>query len=380
MLYSAIAGAAGLALTAVGYFLSPEEALYSYLTAFAYWVGVPAAALILLACFHASKARWMVVLKRSLEWISLAVGAFLVLFIPVALGMDKLFPWVSHRNIPEEMLHHLHHKHAYLNVPGFLIRAAIYFIVWIGVSHLLHSWSARQDKQGDVTLTEKQRNFGTGSLPFLALAFTFAGFDWLMSLDPLWFSTIFGVYYFSGSLLAAIAIWTLTAVWARGSNLFGNWVTPAHLHNLGKLLLAFTAFWAYIAFSQYLLIWIGNLPEENVWYIARTQGSWKPVGIFLIIGHFLVPFFLLLSRAWKMRHGFLVGISLWILFVHAVDIYWLVLPSVRPQSPLPHWTLFTAFVGVGGLAIAYGLFRARGQYTLPIRDPYLADSLRYTQP
>jgi hypothetical protein len=354
--------------------------VFSYLVAFAYWIGIAVGALILLASFHASNARWMVVLRRGLEITAVSVGVFVLLFIPVALGLKQLFPWASPAELPEKVLHHLEHKRAYLNAGAFVLRAVLYFVVWLFVGERLFGFSVQQDATGDVALTQRQRALGAGSLPFLALAITFASFDWLMSLTPEWSSTIFGLYYFSGSFTAAIAVWTLASLWARGKDLYGDLVTPDHLHNLGKLLLAFTCFWAYMAFSQYMLIWAANLPEESVWYLVRTRHGWKPLAIFLVLGEFLVPFFLLLSQGWKLSRRFMTGISLWLLFAHWVDVYWLVMPALHPEGPKWHWTNLTAFVGVGGLAFAYALFRAQGRYTLAVRDPYLADSMRYTQP
>ncbi len=380
LLVAAGVGAVGLVLTGVGGALDARRALFAYLMAFVYWVGISVAGLILLATFHASRARWMVVLRRPLEVMSISSAAFPLLFVPIALGMRQLFVWVDPSSLSEEARHHLEHKHVYLNVPAFLGRAALYFGVWIVISHLLHRWSTRQDESGEAALLVWQRRLGTGSLPLLAITVTFAAFDWLMSLTPLWQSTIFGVYYFAGSFLAAIAAWTLLSSVARGKDLFGSLVTGAHLHNLGKLLLTFTAFWAYIAFSQYLLVWVGNLPEESPYYEIRASGSWRWVFIALVVGHFVLPFSLLLSRALKLRPGFLAAVAVLLLLARWVDVYWLVMPAMDPKSPSLHWTDLTAFAGVGGAAVAFALFRARGRYTVPVKDPFLADSLRYTQP
>ena len=379
---AAATGAAGLLLTlAGGFFGDARRALFAYLTAFVYWVGVAVAALILLSAFHAAKARWVVVLRRPLEWMGSSSLAFVLLFLPIALGMRQLFPWVEpDAGLGEEALHLLAHKRLYLNVPGFLVRAVLYFAVWVGVSHLLWRWSTRQDEEGGVALLHRQRLLGTGALPFLGLTITFAAFDWMMSLAPLWQSTIFGVYYFAGSFLAAIALLTLVTALARGKDLPGSLVTSAHLHNLGKLLLAFVAFWAYIAFSQYLLVWIANLPEENPYYVLRTRTAWQGVFLFLVAGHFLLPFFVLLSRQLKQRPLPLALAAVWMLAVHFVDIYWLVMPVLLPDAPAPHWTDLTALAGVGGAAIAVTLLRAKGQYAVPVKDPYLNESLRYVQP
>jgi hypothetical protein len=280
----------------------------------------------------------------------------------------------------EVELHHLHHKHPYLNQTFFYIRQAIYFVVWAFVALKLRGWSAEQDTTGALELTVKQRRFSPGALPFLALTITFAGFDWLMTLTPLWQSTIFGVYYFAGSFQAAFCILTIATVNAQGKNEYGSLVTTAHYHNLGKLMLAFTAFWAYVAFSQFLLIWIANIPEEAGWFKLRIEGPWKSLSIALFAMGFVLPFFTLLSRNLKLKPRLLAVVAVYLLVMHAVDMYWLIWPAFSPQGPSFHWTILTAFVGVGGIAVAAAIFLARGRYSLPVKDPYIAESLRYVQP
>ena len=362
-------------------FAGPKQAYSSYLFAYTYWVGISVASLLLLTIFHAVKARWMVVLRRAVETMSLTLPLFIVLFIPVALGMKHLFVWVAPPStLSKEALHLLQHKQPYLNVPFFLARAGGYFALWTLVGHFLHRWSTQQDLTGDVKLTVKQRILGTSSIPFIALAMTFAAFDWLMSLDPLWFSTIFGTYYFAGAFVSAISILIIASTYGQTTNLFGRLVSLAQFHSLGKLLLAFTAFWAYIAFSQFMLIWVANLPEETPWFILRTQGGWFPVAIFLVVGHFLIPFFILLSQSLKLQPRRLAWVAIWILFAHAVDTYWMVMPVFSPGGPSLHPLDLAAFLGIGGLTIAFGIWRHQGHYSVPVRDPYLDDSLSYTQP
>jgi hypothetical protein len=382
MLVSGVVGLAGLLLTALGFLQNAQATMHSYLIAFTYWCGIAVASLIMLCIFHTAKAKWPTVVRRMIETQSVSVVVFALLIIPLILGAKYLYPWVSPpASYTETELHHLAHKqHGYLNMPFFIARQVIYFLVWIFVSNRLFRLSTRQDETGDLELTVKQRRFAPGSLPFLGLTITFAGFDWLMSLTPLWQSTIYGAYYFAGSFLAAFAVLTIATVNARGDNLYGNLVTTHHLHNLGKFLLAFTAFWAYIGFSQALLVWVANLPEEASWYAVRIFGGWKPMSIALFFGHFVIPFFVLLSRDIKLQPRPLAAIATYILVMHFVDLYWLVWPSYNPESPSFHFTLLTAFAGVGGVSVAYGLFRLRGQYSLPVKDPYIADSLRYVQP
>ncbi|MGC3997742.1 MAG: hypothetical protein QM767_09710 [Anaeromyxobacter sp.] len=321
MVRAGAVGVVALALTAVGGFLSPQRALYAYLVAFVYWLGIALGALILLGAFHASNARWPVVLRRFLEHLPAAVPLFAVLFIPIVWGMNHLFPWIHPEALAGELRHAAEHKAPYLNVPFFIGRAVFYFLCWFVIGHLLRAWSIRQDQQGGVTLTKWQRRLGAGALPLLALTLTFAAFDWLMSIDPRFFSTIFGVYWFAGSFVATFAVTILAGTATRNDlTQFGAHMSAEHFHSLGKFLLAFTAFWAYVAFSQFLLIWIANVPEEVPWYILRTNGGWLWVAVFLAALHFVVPFFLLLSRDRKRDPRRLSRVALWLLFVHWVNL------------------------------------------------------------
>jgi hypothetical protein len=270
------------------------------------------------------------------------------------------------------------HKVAYLNATGFGIRAFVYFVVWIVVAVLLRGWSVRQDSAGGLTLTLWQRRLGTGSIPFVAFAMTFAAFDWMMSMNPRFYSTIFGVYWFAGSFVSAFAVVIIAAAATRPDPTgFGHFLNADHFHALGKFLLAFTAFWGYVAFSQFMLIWIANIPEEVPWYILRIEGGWRWVAAFLALFHFLVPFFLLLQRAVTRNPRRLAWVGAWILLVHWVDLYWLVMPHLFPDGPRPSLLDLTAFVGVGGVAVAWTVLRMRGVAAVPVQDPYLEDSLRY---
>ena len=376
---AAALAALGLGLTFVGGIaFDARRALFSYLVAFVYWLGLALGTLILLGSLHAASARWPVVLRRFLETVPLTVPLFAVLFVPIALGMPLLFPWADPHALRGELARLVEQKAAYLNPSGFLVRAAVYFLVWIVVAHLLRGWSVRQDTVGGITLTRWQRRLGAGSLPFLALTFSFASFDWMMSLDPRFYSTIFGLYWFAGSFMGAFAIAIIAATATRDDpTAFGHHMNLEHFHSLGKFLLAFLAFWAYVAFSQFMLIWIADIPEEVPWYILRIEGGWRFVGPFLALFHFFVPFFLLLSRDLKRSPRALSWVAAWLLFVHWVDVYWLVMPHLHADGPRPWIFDLTAFVGVGAAAVAFTVLRMRGAATVPVRDPHLEDSLRY---
>jgi hypothetical protein len=381
MTLSAAAGAAGLVLTAVGAAFDARRALFAYLVAFVYWLGIALGALILLGALHASNARWSVVIHRFLEGVSQVIPLFAALFLPILLGAKVLFPWTDHGRFHGEELHLIEHKAPYLNVPFFTGRAVLYFVVWTSVAYLLRSWSVRQDAEGGISLTRSQRRLGAGALPFLALTLSFAAFDWMMSLDPRFFSTIFGVYWFAGSFVAAFAVTIVSARASRGDpTQFGHHLSTEHFHSLGKFLLAFVAFWAYVAFSQFMLIWIANVPEEVPWYILRIEGGWRWVFAFLALFHFLVPFFILLQRRVTRSPPALARVAVWILVVHWVDLYWLLMPNLDRTGPRPSLWDLTAFIGVGGVAVAFTVLRMRGVAAVPLRDPYLEDSLRYLPP
>jgi hypothetical protein len=371
---------AGLGLTAAGGISDLKLALSAYLVAFSYWLGLALGALALLMAFHAARARWMVVVRRPLEAMASAIIVFPVLFLPIALGMRSLFPWAGPTaGLDEEAVRLLHHRAPYLNPTFFLVRAAIYFAVWLVFARLFWRWSLRQDGSGAPELTVKAWKLGAGGLPALGITLTFAAVDWLMSLGVRWYSTIWGVYFFAGSFLGAIALLILATFALSRTPALAGAVRVAHWLSLGKLLLAFTCFWAYIAFSQYMLVWIGNLPDTVPWVLLRQDHAWRWVGGALIAGHFVAPFLLLLSRPRKMDPRRLAPVAAWILAIHYVDLYWLVMPQVRPGSIVPSWCNLTAFLGVGGAAVAAGVALLRGRHALPVRDPFLGESLAYAR-
>jgi hypothetical protein len=359
-----------------------RDAFYSYLTAFAYWAGIGFASVLLLLIFHATHARWMTILRRPLEAMAAAMFIFVFLVAPILLGMKQLYSWVDPvaAGFGKEALARIAHKAPYLNVNFFIFRSVAYILFSWLVARRLYGLSRRQDKEGGTELLARQRRFSAGMIPFVAIAITFAGFDWMMSLNPTWFSTIFGVYYFAGSFLSALSILAVVTWHAGRINLFSGGMNVEHTASIGKLMLAFTCFWTYIAFSQLLLIWIAGLPEETPFYITRFKEGWAWVGVVLIFCHFFVPFGALLSRSLKRTPQKLAFVALWLLAVHYVDIYWLVMPTLYPEGVSLHWTQPVAFIGVGLVAIAAGVWCLRGKLPIPIRDPYLPESLRYRQP
>ncbi|HWE22719.1 MAG TPA: hypothetical protein VG496_02150, partial [Myxococcales bacterium] len=313
ILACAIAGAAGLLLTLVGYFVDARRTLLSYLVAFLYFLGLSLGMLALNMANYASRARWHIVIRRVIEGIHSALPLFVLLFIPIVVAAPKLYVWLDPpASLGKEILENIAHKRAYLNFGGFVWRAVVYFVIWLVFSELLYRDSMRQDEDAAPHWTASSRRLGSVGLPLAGFAATFASFDWLMSLNPTWYSTLFGVYFITGFFLASLALLILIVTFARDP--FGVLAGKAHFHNLGKLLLAFVAFWGYIAFSQYMLMYHANLPEEVPWFLVRTRGAWRPVAVLLVFGHFLLPFFALLSRDLKLKPKALSVVAVWILF------------------------------------------------------------------
>jgi hypothetical protein len=268
-------------------------------------------------------------------------------------------------------------KVAYLNAPFFAIRCVLYLSAWILLARFYLRNSLRQDTTADPSLTAQMRRWSGPSLILFALTVNFAAFDWLMSLDAHWFSTIFGVYYFAGCAVAIFAALPLAVVWLQRNGYLAPQVTTEHYHDLAKLLFGFIFFWAYIAFSQYLLIWYANIPEETGWFYVRQHGGWQYVSLLLIFGHFLIPFLGLMSRSVRRHRPTLVFWCVFMLAMHWIDLFWLVMPTASPDSAVPAATDILCLLGVGALWLASVLRVAPSVRLLPTGDPHLQDSLAF---
>jgi hypothetical protein len=298
-----------------------------------------------------------------------------VLFLPLLLGLRDLYSWAVPGAAEHDAL--LRWKAPYLNVPFFLIRAAVYFAVWSFMALLYYRGSRGQDVTGDPAVSARLRRLAGPAIIVLAVTQTFASIDWIMSLTPHWYSTMFGVYFFAGSFVGFIALLSILAAAMRQAGLLESVISAEHLHDMGKLLFAFTSFWAYIAFSQFFLIWYANLPEETIWYRARLEGSWEGVSILLMAGHFGVPFFYLMGRDVKRRGWTLAVGGVWLLAMHFVDLYWQVMPTLHPDGVRPSPLDAAAFIAVGGCFVAAAGWLMRRQALVPLRDPRLAESLAF---
>lgn len=367
----------GVILLVIGIFVDPARTAFAYLAVYVYLVSIAVGALLFLMICHAMRAGWPVAVRRLVEAIVKTQPLLLVLFIPILFGLRALYPWIH----PEtEIDPHDHalliHKAPYLNLGFFLARTALYFVIWIVVGHLLCRWSEAKDRDPAIAVNHRLYALGGGAIPVVGLAMTFASFDWIMSLYPLWFSTMFPVYYFAGGALGAVAVLTLvTAIADRRGLLPG--VNPSHYYALGRLLLTFTVFWAYCAFFQILLIWEGNKPDEVVFYLKRIHGPWATVSAILVLVQFVIPFFILLNYRIKRVPGSLAAVAVWLLIAHYIDVQWLVVPEIQPGgSPYSFFDL-GAILAEGGLTVAFAVHRLRGLPLLPINDPGLAKALEY---
>jgi hypothetical protein len=334
-------GLVGLAASIVGFFVDPRQAYASWLAAFAAGASIALGALILVCVTHLTGARWFDPLRRIALDVAGTLPLFALLFIPILAGLGRLYPWVGRAPAAGT---------AYLNVPFFVVRAVAYFALWAAVALLLRRWAIRHTPDADAPPAGRERTLAAIALPALGLTLTFAAFDWLMSLAPDWSSTIFGVYWFAGGFLAALAVTALAAT-----------LRPAGLeedssYGLGALLLTFVIFWAYIAYCQYLIIWIGDVPAEISWYVPRVRGSWGALALVLLGGQFVLPLLALLPHAAKVSSRALAPIAAWLLVMHWLDTYWLVVPAFHPDAVHPSWLDLSALMAVAGTGTAWAMW------------------------
>ncbi len=371
-----IVGVAGLALSMIGYFMDPKQFFYSYLVAYVFWTTLALGGLFFTLLHHLTGAEWSTVLRRISESVMVSFPILAVLFIPVALGMHDLYHWTHTDVVVNDKI--LSAKAPYLNVTFFIIRTAAYFAIWSLLSWRLHKLSLEQDSNPSPELRKKFRKISAPGMLLFAVTITFAGFDWLMSLDPHWYSTIFGVYVFGGSLLAIYSFLIIFGLMLRKRNILQDTITVEHYHDLGKFLFAFTIFWGYIGFSQYFLIWYANIPEETIWYLYRWEGSWSIITMIIVLGHFLVPFILLMPRANKRNLKFLNFMAVWIFVMHWIDIYWLVIPNLHQQGFQLSWMDLTLTLGIGGLFMYWFWRKLSANALVAINDPSLEISINFT--
>jgi hypothetical protein len=368
------AGGVGILLCALGFFLDRPAFYRAWLVGWIYWLGIALGCLAIMMLHHLTRGAWGLVARRVLEAAGRTLPVLALLFVPLLFGLQELYPWAR----PEAKADHLlQAKAAYLNVPFFVARAALYFVIWGGFAFLLSRLSRRQDETGELHLTRRMQLLASAGIVLYCLAASFASVDWLMSLQPHWFSTIYGVYFLGGQGISALAFLIVVALFLWRREPMSEVLSPGHFHDWGKLLLAFVMLWTYFSFSQFLIIWSGNLPEEITWYAARTRGGWQWLAIALALFHFALPFVLLLSRDLKRRPQRLAAVAGWMLAMRWLDLVWQVEPAFSPERFTFHWLYLAAPLAVGGLWVAAWAAELKKRPLLPLRDPWLPEALAH---
>ncbi len=365
-------GFIGVALCLVGYFNNYEQFIHSYLVAFVFWMTIVLGALFFTLMHHLTGAVWSVVLRNVVDAIIATIPLMAVLWIPLGFGLHDTYHWSHESAVAND--HLLQLKAPYLNTTFFVIRTVGYFLIWTFLSRKLLSISRSAGTQADL---DKMRRVSAWGTILFALTFSFAMFDWLMSLEPHWFSTIYGVYLFGGSYLSALAFMTVVLVYLNKKNILKKEVTDEHYQDLGKLIFAFTIFWAYIAGSQYFLIWFGNIPEETIWYLYRWEGSWKIVSLVLMVGGFVVPFIVLMTRQGKRNIAILSTIAVWVIVFHWLDIYWNVIPTFYKGNAHFSWMDITTLMAIGGLFMGLFWSSLSKHPLIPVDDPRIKQSIAF---
>jgi hypothetical protein len=372
---AAAVGVLGIVALAAGGFGNPDQFFRSYLPAFVFVFGIALGSLALLMLQHMTGGAWGMMIRRILEAGARTLPLVALLFVPVVFGLSRLFIWAVPEIVATDAI--LQQKAPYLNPGFFFARAALYFVIWIALGLTLSRWSAAQDAQPPAGDERRFRLVSGPGLVIYGITVTFASVDWIMSLDPHWFSTIFGMLLMAGQALGALAFAVAVLAAVAEDAPFAGRLNPTHLHDLGKLLFALVMFWAYLSFSQFLIVWAGNLPEEIPWFIERLHGGWQYVALVLLVGHFALPFLLLLSRDLKKNRRALAAMAVLILAMRFVDTYWLITPAFEHEGLPVHWMDLAAIAGVGGIWFAAFFRLLQSRERLPMNDPHFHDAVAH---
>ncbi|MBX7158556.1 MAG: hypothetical protein K1X66_09250 [Verrucomicrobiae bacterium] len=356
-----------IALFIVGAVFNLRRFLIAYLFGFLFWSGVSLGCFGVLMLHHLVGGKWGFVIRRFLEAGLTLLPIFAILFLPILLGADHLYVWRNQSVVRQDPI--LRQQSLYLNPIGFDLRALLFFSVWVVMGWLLNKWSLDQDERKDPTPTRRLRVLSGPGIVLYAITVTFAFVDWVMSLEMHWYSSIFPALVIVGQMLSALT-WSIVFILLfRRSFPFLQVLSAKHYHDLGNLLLALVLLWTYLTFSQLLIIYSGNLPHEIAWYRHRSQHGWQWIAGFLAVFHFAIPFFILLFRKAKCYPVSLLVIALGFIPVHAVAVYWYVLPSFYPQQIAWHWFDIVVWLGLGVVWLNFIFLRLRKNVWLPQNDP-----------
>lgn len=362
-----IVGAVGTAIFVVGFLLDRQQFFRSYLVGFTFWAGIALGSLALLMLGHLTGGGWSFVIRRVLEAATRTLPLVLILFVPIVLGAHWLYRWTDEHEIAEHPV--LREKSKYLNLPFFTVRAAVYFGIWLTLAYFLNRWSLQQDKTADRKYKKNMSVLSGPGMVLFVFTVSFASIDWFMSLDWEWSSTIFGFIFVAAWSLSALAFVVAVMAALAKHEPMHEVVGQFHFHDLGKLLLALVMLWSYFAFSQFLIIWSGNLPEEIRWYLPRTHGVWGVIAVAVIVLHFAFPFLFLLSRSFKRNSGKLVIVAVLILGMRLVDVFWTIAPNFTGAPFHLSWMDVAAPVGLGGLWLSFFARQLTRRPLIPINDP-----------
>lgn len=352
-----------------------KQFYFSWLVAYMYFLSIALGALFFVLVHTVTRAAWGVTLRRVVENVMATLPVFALLFIPIWLGRHEVYEWMHADAAAHNPI--IKGKSAFLNEGFWFVRAILYFVAWSVLATWFSTQSQKQDETGEEQISARLRGAAPVGIVLFALSTTFATIDWMMSLEPMWYSTMIGVYFFSGAVVAILSFTLLLVHFAYAQGALRGVVTVEHLQDVAKLLFGFTIFWAYIAFSQYFLIWYANIPEETIYYMKRQVGSWQSAGMVLALGHFLVPFFFLMPRAVKRQSALLIVIAIWQLLMHFLDLHWCIMPNLHHDGMKLGLTDITAFAAVGGIFLAALGWVSSRRALVPLRDPRLPESLSF---
>jgi hypothetical protein len=368
-----IAGGAGAAVSLVGLLIDRRQFFQSYLMTYMLLLGATLGSLALGMIHQLSGGAWGVVTRRIFGAASRVLPVLTLLYLPLLLGLHDLYEWTHHDVVAADPI--LAGKARYLNTPFFLARTVLYFAAWNAIAYFLNRWSLEQDRSPDPRIALRMQMLSGGGLVAYGLTMTFASFDWVMSLDPHWFSTIYGVLFMGGQGLTALAFLIIALAWLSRREPLDTIVVPAHFHDLGNLMLAFVMLWAYFSFSQYLIIYSGNLPEEITWYTRRLFTGWRAIGIGLVVFHFALPFLILLSRSVKRNPQMLVKVAAGVIVVRLIDLFWLIAPELHRDGFVVSWLDALLPLSLGCVWLGCFIWQLRGRPLLPLHDPQFHEAL-----
>jgi hypothetical protein len=370
-----VVGIAALVLAALDGIRAPEQFFRSYLLAFVFWLGFPLGCAAFLMVHHLTGGFWGLPIRRPLEAGTRTLPLLAALALPLLLGLTRLYSWTNPNLVAADDV--LKSKQLYLNLPFFLVRNVIYFAVWWALIRGLNRWSDEQDRTGDPRLALRLENMSGPGLVLYGLTVTFFSIDWIMSLEPHWFSTIFGLIFMVLQVLSALALAVFVAGFLSQYEPIASVITSDRFNDLGNLVLTFVMLWAYLSFSQFLIIWAGDLINEIPWYLTRARGGWAMIALLLIFLSFAIPFLLLLMRPIKRRVETLSTLCGALILITFVDVYWMVAPAFEKAGPRFYLLDFLLPVGIGGIWVAAFVAQLKSRPLLPLHDPRFEGALQH---